>query len=138
MRLRAFRPRRRGIATTELALVLPLLCFLFVVVMDFCRIFYFSVTVTNCARNGAYYGCSDPKAANDVNGIKAMAQIDAKNLNAQLLTVTSATDSSTEPTYVDVTVSYPFTTLTRYPGVPSQVPLSRTVRMQVVPWTPQR
>jgi len=42
---------RRGVAATELALLLPFLCFLFVITIDFARVFYFDLTVANCARN---------------------------------------------------------------------------------------
>ena len=50
---------RRGAAAVELALVLPFLAFLFVIAVDWSRIFYFTVIVTSCARNGALYA-SDP------------------------------------------------------------------------------
>ena len=120
----------------ELAIVLPFLCFLFVVAVDFARIFYFSLTVANCARNGALYGSQNPTNALDTSGIATAAGMDADNLNSQLLTVTSATDSPTSPTYVDVTVTYPFTTITSFPGINSQTTITRTVRMLVVPLTP--
>jgi Flp pilus assembly protein TadG len=125
-----------GLAAVELAFLLPLLGMLFVIALDYSRIFYFTVTVTNCARNGAIYGSQNPTAANDKSGIKGEAQKDAANLTLASLNVTSATDSSTSPTYVDVTVSYPFATLTNYPGIPSSSSIVRTVRMTVTPWTP--
>jgi Flp pilus assembly protein TadG len=124
------------VAAVELAIVLPFLCFLFVVAVDFARIFYFSLTVANCARNGALYGSQNPTNALDTSGISTAAAMDADNLNSQLLTVTSATDSPTSPTYVDVTVTYPFTTITSFPGINSQTTITRTVRMLVVPLTP--
>jgi len=124
------------VAAVELAIVLPFLCFLFVVAVDFARIFYFSLTVANCARNGALYGSQNPTNALDTSGIASAAAMDADNLNSQLLAVTSATDSATSPTYVDVTVTYPFTTITGFPGINSQTTITRTVRMLVVPLTP--
>jgi Flp pilus assembly protein TadG len=120
----------------ELAIVLPMLCFLFVVAIDYGRIFYFSLTVTNCARNGALYGSQDATHAVDTTGIQTACQKDAANLHVASLNVTSTTDSSTSPTYVQVTVTYPFTTVTNYPGIPSQTTLTRTIRMQVVPSVP--
>jgi Flp pilus assembly protein TadG len=134
--MRPPRPARRGIASTELALLLPFLCTLFVVTIDYSRIFYYSVTVTNCARNGAVYGSANTTCALDSTGITSAAQMDAGNLNTKLMQVTPKTDSNTSPTYVDVTVTYPFTTLTKYPGIPNSVTLSRTIRAQVVPWVP--
>ena len=44
------RAARRGAAVVELAVILPLLVFLFLVVVDYCRLFYFSQVVTGCAR----------------------------------------------------------------------------------------
>ena len=51
--------RRCGAAAVELALLLPLLTLLVVLVVDFGRIFYHSIMLTNCARNGALYA-ADP------------------------------------------------------------------------------
>ena len=127
--------RRRGAAAVELAVLLPCLCFVFVASLDFCRVFYYSVTVSNCARNGAAYGSADQVRARDTNGILAAAQADARfNLDTQRLTVNSSTDA--DASYVQVTVNYPFTTITQYPAIPRQTNLSRTVRMDVVPATP--
>ena len=133
---RALARRRQGVAATEFALLLPLLAFLFVITLDYSRIFYFTMIVNNCARNGAIYGCQNPTAANDTSGILTNAQMDAGNINLNNLTVTSTTDSGTNPTYVEVTASYSFATITSYPGVPSSTQIVRTVRMSVTPWTP--
>jgi len=128
-------PARRGVAAVELAIVLPFLCFLFIVAVDYARIFYFSLTVANCARNGALYASKDPAHAVDTSGISSAASMDAGNLDSTLLTVSSKPDSTTNPTYVDVTVTYPFTTITNFPGITSSTTLSRTVRMLVIPLT---
>jgi Flp pilus assembly protein TadG len=135
LRPRSWRPRR-GASAVEFAILLPFLCSIFVVTVDYARIFYFSLTVANCARNGALYGSADSTHAQDTAGIQAAAQADASNLTLSQLGVTSATDSSTSPTYVTVTVSYPVTTITSYPGIPGQTTIKRTVRMSVVPATP--
>ena len=50
---------RRGATVVELAVLLPLLVFVFVIAVDFARVFYYSLTLTNCARAGAMYA-SDP------------------------------------------------------------------------------
>lgn len=130
------RRNRRGAAAVEAAILLPFLCFGFLVVFDFCRVFYYSVAVSNCARNGALFGSADKSHAVDTNGILATAKTDAGNLTLTQLGVSSSTDSSSNPTRVDVTVTYPFTTITQYPGIPRQTNLSRTVRMSVLPPTP--
>ncbi len=56
---------RRGVAVVELAVLLPLLVFLFVVTVDFARVYYFSLTLQNCARAGAMYA-SDPRRSGRV------------------------------------------------------------------------
>jgi Flp pilus assembly protein TadG len=116
--------------------LLPFLCFAFVAAVDFGRVFYFAHTLTNCARNGACYGSQDTTHALDQSGIQAAAQADAANLSLQQLSVSSTTDSTTSPTTVTVTVTYPFSTLTSYPGIPAQLTLTRTLVMEVVPATP--
>ena len=130
------RARRPGAATVELALLAPFLCVLFVAAADVSRVFYFSLTIQNCARNGAMYGCGDPAKAADTAGIEAAARADASNLSSAQLKVASKTDSATSPTYVDVTVTYPFRTITGYPGVPNPINVTRTVRMRVSPYVP--
>jgi Flp pilus assembly protein TadG len=57
---RARQKRRHGVAAVELAILLPLLGFLFVIALDYSRIFYFTMVVTNCARSGAIYGSQNP------------------------------------------------------------------------------
>ena len=72
----------------------------------------------------------------DLDQVQAAAAADADNLDRQLLSTSSCTDSATSPTYVEVTVTYPFSTITRYPGLSGLMNLSRSVRMSVVPATP--
>jgi Flp pilus assembly protein TadG len=127
------RKSRRGVAAVEFALLLPFLCFMLIVTVDFCRVYYYSLTISNCARNGALYGSADSAHAQNSSGIVAAAQKDASNLNLEHLGVGIATDSSS---YVSVTVTYPFTTITKYLGIPNQITLTRTVRMNILPATP--
>jgi Flp pilus assembly protein TadG len=153
-RLRARIPvlRREGIATVELALLLPFLCFLFVISVDFARVFYFAVTVQNCARNGAYYASNYPNTSyiyTDIYGYTSLNDAilrDAGNLSpAPTYTVayssspdgpfTLTSAPSTTP-YVKVTVNWTFQTITNYPEVPPIVYLSRSSVMQVAPALP--
>lgn len=117
---------RRAAATIELALLLPFLTFIFVAVVDFSRIFYYSVTITNCARNGALYGSNLTAADKSLHDtLEEAALADAVNLNPPP-TVTSVFGAD----YVDCTVKYTFKTISSYPGIPSTMNLSRTVRMR--------
>jgi Flp pilus assembly protein TadG len=43
---------RRGAATVELAVLLPVIAFLFVIAVDYARVFYYSQVIENCARQG--------------------------------------------------------------------------------------
>ena len=116
----------------ELAVLLPLLVFLFVIAVDFARIFYYSVTLTNCARAGAMYA-SDPTTSGEsaFASTQAAALADATNLSpAPTVTSVSGVDAAGRP-YVEVTAAYSFRTITGFPGVPNQVNLTRTVRMNV-------
>jgi Flp pilus assembly protein TadG len=129
--------RREGLAAVELAILLPLIVFLFVVTLDFSRIFYYSLTVMNCARNGAVYG-SDPTGSATLSpytSIENAALSDAGNLSPQP-TITSKTVKTEYSSYIEVTATYAFQTITKYPGIPSTVNLTRTARMRITPATP--
>jgi Flp pilus assembly protein TadG len=128
--------RRGGAAAVELAYVLPFLALIFMIAVDWSRIFYFSVIVTNCARNGALWA-SDPsqQALSPYADITAAALADAPDLNPQP-TVTQANGSDASGPYVDVTVSYTFNTLCNFPGIPRSTDISRTMRMGVAQAAP--
>ena len=130
--------RRPAVAAVELAILLPLLAFLFVIAVDWGRVFYYSLTVENCARNGALYG-SDPfnPSQSTYASISDAALADAANLQPPpTVTSTNGTDSSGNA-YVEVNVSWTFSSLTNFPGVPGTTNLSRTVRMRMAPITPK-
>jgi len=126
---------RPGAAAVELAVLLPFLAFLFVITVDWARIFYFSQVIENCARKGALYA-SDPKAPS-YNLYTSVQQAalgpDSTGLNPQpTVTSTNGTDAAGNP-YVSVTVTWTFSTITHFPGVPSSVTLTRTVQMRAAP-----
>jgi Flp pilus assembly protein TadG len=133
---RRSRPRR-GSSAAELALLLPILGMLLLFTIDFARLYYHYSIVTNCARNGALYG-SDPTAAleSQYPDLTSAALADATDLSPQP-TVTSTTGAdSNGNAYVQVTVVYPFTTISTYPGLPNPINLTRTVQMRVAAATP--
>lgn len=120
-----------------MAVLLPLLVLLFVIAVDAARIFYFSLTLQNCARAGALYA-SDPYVADEspFASVEEAALADAQNLSPQpTITQTSGTDSSGR-TYVEVVAEYSFHTLTRFPLIPSETNLARSVRMYSAAITP--
>src|SRR5262249_40059603 len=128
--------QRSGVAVVELAVLLPLLMFLFVITVDFARVYYFSVTLTNCARAGALYAY-DPVAAveSPFTSTSEAALADATNLSPQPVITSQNGVDAAGLAYVDVTATYPFTTVSNFPGVPS-LQLSRTVRMYMAPIIP--
>jgi Flp pilus assembly protein TadG len=125
---------RKAVAAVELAVLLPFLVFLFVIAVDFARIFYFAQVIDNCARQGALYA-SDPQApsANLYSSVQEAALADASTLSpSPTVTSTSGTDSAGNA-YVSVTVTWPFQSITNFPGVPNNLSLARTVRMRSAP-----
>ena len=125
---------RPGVAAVELAVLLPFLAFMFVIAIDWARIFYFSQVIENCARQGALWA-SDEKGTsqNLYPDVTSAALADAPNLNPPpTATETSGTDAAGN-SYVSVTVTWTFQTITNYPGVPNSVTLTRTVQMRVSP-----
>jgi Flp pilus assembly protein TadG len=145
---RTFR-QRPGAAAVELAILLPFLAFIWLVAVDYCRVFYYSLTIDNCARNGAHFGSqvdysyAGPQEWQNNGALIASIQdatvADGAKLNPPLsasnVTVTNGTDANGNP-MVQVTVNYLFQTLTNYPGIPNQVKLVRMVQMRVAPQTP--
>ena len=141
---------RRGTAATEMAILLPVFVFLLVATIDYARIFYYGVILTNCARNGAQWA-SNPYNTNSPSqspyaDVTTAALADAPSLSqaprvvakysktASPTPYTSTTPiaaTSTSTAYVEVTVTWTFTTLIPCPGIPSTVTLSRAARMEI-------
>ena len=86
---------RRGAAVVELALLLPLLAFIFVVAVDFGRVYFFSLTLQNCARAGALYA-SDLHVTDEspFASVEEAALADATNLSpAPTIATITGTDT---------------------------------------------
>jgi Flp pilus assembly protein TadG len=130
-------PPRKAVATVEMAFIAPLLAFLFLIAVDYGRIYYHSVTFASAARNGAMYGSGRPERATDLDGIRNAVLEDTANITPSPdVTSTTGNDAEGHP-YVEVTISYTFHTLTRYPGLPEAVFVQRTARMRVAPLLPK-
>jgi Flp pilus assembly protein TadG len=150
------RPARRGAQVAEFAILLPFLAFMFVIVIDWARIFYYQITVTNCARNGAMLYARQQSASSTGAGytdsglvnlylnaspdpVTAAALADASDLSPTP-TVSKTTGSDTYGAYVEVTVSYTFNTVTgfsvKFFNVPASTNVTSTCRMYVPPESP--
>jgi hypothetical protein len=126
--------RRRGLASAELAVVLSTLMFICLATCDYARCIYATMTVANCARNGALYQCDPTFAtATGYTSLQAAAAADAGDLSpAPTATSQTSTDASGNSS-VTVTVTYPFSCLVSYPGIPSSYTISQSVTMASAP-----
>jgi Flp pilus assembly protein TadG len=120
------------VAAVELAVLLPLLVFLLLVTVDFCRIFYVTQIVENSARSGALFAAKVYNSSTwrgGIDNVEKAVRAEASNLDQKQLSVSSASTSSE----VAVTVDYTFATVTNFPGIPSSLKISRTARMTPAP-----
>jgi Flp pilus assembly protein TadG len=125
---------RRGAAAVELAILLPILTLMFVIVVDYARVYFFSQTVENCARAGALYASDDAAAAiSPYLTVQAAAQAEAPNLSPHP-TVPAPVTGNDEAgnAYVRVTCNWTFHTIISFPGVPSTRTLSRTIQVRKI------
>jgi Flp pilus assembly protein TadG len=137
--------QRPGLAAVELALLLPFMMFLFLVTIDFARVFYYCVTLDNCACNGAIFGSNAYSSTawqgtgGQITSIQAAAIADAANFRPALttnnVTVKNTTDADGN-TVVKVTVSYTFTPIATLGVIPASFNISRTAQMRVAPDSP--
>lgn len=159
MRLRAFRADgdRAGAATLEFALFTPFLVFLFVLAIDFARVFYFGVVLENSARNGAYYASNYPNANylyNDIYGYQTLNDAvlkDATGINgfssgsnaatysvsySSSSTGSFASTADANTAYVQVKVKWDFHSITQFPAIPAVLTMNRGVIMKMAPVLP--
>jgi len=136
-----------GQSLVEIALVLPVLLLLLVGIIEIGRFSYYSILVANAARAGAQYGAQDVTTAFDTNGIKTAARKDGQvagiNLRvnpivqqcgcspAALGACPAAGGCANPVMYVEVTASETVPSLFTYPGIPRNIALTSTVKMQV-------
>ncbi len=127
------RRRRKAAAATELALILPALCYIAAITIDYSRLFFAWTTIAGCAYNGASYASLNPGAAQSAVSVAALTDAtDLTNPAPTVSPITSGTDSGGN-LYVEVTVSYTFQAKFTWPGMPTTVALSRKLRMATTP-----
>jgi Flp pilus assembly protein TadG len=127
---------RSGTAAVELAVLLPFLVFMVVIAVDFARVYRNAQIIMACARNGAVYGSDSPTRAADTAGITTAALADASDLSTPPTVSSSTGTDAAGNMFVRVTVAGNFQTITRYPGVASDMTLTRTVQLRVAPTRP--
>jgi Flp pilus assembly protein TadG len=131
------RNRRGGAAAAELAIVLPFLALMFTVALDFCRIYYATQTIQQCAWVGALYAsgtATDPNA----NSAEDAAQQAAVNESVSLDPPVQTCDVqvSYQGSVAQVSVHYEFRGLTPLMGDGGRVTITRTVKMNMAPTGP--
>ena len=132
MRYRS-RGGRRGAASVELAVLLPFLLYLAVITVDWARLMYFTISINDCARSGAIWASDEElRMRSRYTNVSDAALAEAPQI-APAATVTSRSVTYEKNSAVEVTVSYPFRTITDFPGVPASETLVRTVRMRIAP-----
>jgi len=136
---------RRGAAAVEFALLLPLLLLIVLGTVDFGRFAHAYIAVTNASRAGAGFAAMNPftNASKPSWDAKLRAVVLAEL--RQVIDVDPAVDDadvqvtalrtfesgqSASLWYVDVTVVMPYETLIAWPGIPSNVDLTRRVRFR--------
>jgi Flp pilus assembly protein TadG len=135
--------RRRGVAATELGLVLPLLMMIVLGAIDFGRFAYAYIAVTNAARAGAGFGILHPYTATSESTWRANVRsaavdelrtvIDGSTFTDDDVTVTTSRVIESDGLQrITVTVAFPFQTLVPWPGIPNRVPLTRPIVMRVI------
>lgn len=122
---------RSGTATLELAVVLPLLILLFVIGVDFARVYYYNLTLINAAEGGALYASAHPDNVAKTDKIKTVTLADTKNLSPDPAVTSSSSTDENGILYVTVEVKWDFNTVVPYPGVPRPLTLTRAVKMRV-------
>ena len=129
---------RRGVAATELALLLPFLAFLFFVAVDYCRAYRAAEVIDTAARSGALYAsrtaARDPDAETPEQAAVRAAVTEGAGLSPPL----RSEDVTVTPSgpVVTVTVSYRFAMVTSYTGVSDGVTITRSVTMIRAPQPP--
>lgn len=131
---------RRGAAAVEFAIVLPVLVTVLLGVTDFGRVSYTSISLANAARAGAAYASMNPysdltQAAWTTAITSAvtdeLSQSSGFNTNAVTLTATNTVEAS-GLSRVSVQVTYPFSTLVNWPGLPSSINIQQTVVVRCI------
>ena len=129
---------RRGGAAVELVVLSPLIVLLLIGVIDYGRVFYTSVTVSNAARAGAEYGQQDPSTTADTVMWKTIAQADGNEAGTLTLVprlycecgaaahaCTQCSTGITPEADIEVTATKVVSLYFPYPGLPSTITVSR-------------
>jgi Flp pilus assembly protein TadG len=130
--------RRRGTAAVEFALAVPILMLLAIGCCDLGRALADYLAVSNAARVGAEYGATNAYSNYTYSSWQGIVSQRAQQemqgssgFDPTQLTITVSTVPESANLYlVSVTVTYPFTMITAWPGLPAQFNVRHSVTMQ--------
>ena len=134
---------RRGVAALELVIILPVLITIVLGCVDFGRFAYTHIAVTNGARAGADFASSNRYTAVSQTTwltnvrqavLDEMSQMPGFNSADLSVPTPVVTTENTGLKRLSVQVNYPFKTIVTWPGIPSQMALTRTVQMRCIRW----
>ena len=137
--------RTSGLATVEMALMLPFLILIMIGVIDVARAAFVGIAVANAASAGALYGAQGPGYAVSTDDILAAATADAQ---VSGMTITDSTycecsdgsastctlgecDGERIREYIQVDTQADWTPIFNYPGLPGSVTLRGQSIIQV-------
>ena len=134
----------RGVATVELAIILPVAVLFLLGAIDFGRMYYDGITVASAARSGTSYGSLRKDLSLDTVSIRQFAEKDSESLSGVTITVERFCECAngaqvgcgtlcgegSPRVYVKVTAQKTFTTLFPYPGIPETVTIQRIAYMR--------
>jgi Flp pilus assembly protein TadG len=151
-------PAQSGAAFVELVIAMPVLVVVLMGSADFARVLYYTIELTNAARAGAQYASFNSVQATEAANITTAARNAAPNISLSASDVSLASppnkcycannDGTGQPwsevacnstcsvsqhmvESVTVRVTKTFSTISRFPGIPSSLTLSRTATMRV-------
>ena len=123
----------------ELVVVFPVVLLLLVGVIDYGRLFYTSVTVSNAARAGAEYGQFDLGHQVDTTGMRTTGQADGSDAGNVTVTARKYCEcgGASNPSctlcsgvapevYIEVTATKSVSMYLPYPGLQNPVTVTRT------------
>ena len=134
-----------GVATVEMALMLPFLLLTVIGIIDVSRAAFVGMAVANAASAGALYGAQGPGYAVDTSAVLAAATADAQvsGMTISSSTYCECSDGSTSTCladdcggsrrmdYIQVDTSADWVPIFNYPGIPGTVTLNGRATVQI-------
>ncbi len=138
-------PRAKGVATVEMALMLPFLLLMLIGIIDVARAAFVGIAVANAASAGALWGAQGPTYAVQTTVIEAKAAADAQVSGMTITTSSYCECSDGSPStclaadcsasrrmdYIRVDTSADWTPLFNYPGLPATFTLTGQCTVQI-------